>query len=59
VSISPTFYAQLLRQKPFATKKQTQIVSISKLCKELWYEKAALKILVKLKVIPKLSVWLL
>jgi hypothetical protein len=26
-SISPTFYAQLLRQNPFAKKLQTQIVS--------------------------------
>jgi len=28
VSISPTFYEQLLRQNPFAKKLQTQIVSI-------------------------------
>jgi hypothetical protein len=27
VSISPTFYEQLLRQNPFAEKLQTQIVS--------------------------------
>ncbi len=27
VSISPTFYEQLLRQNPFAKKIQTQIVS--------------------------------
>jgi hypothetical protein len=27
VSISPTFYEQLLRQNPFAKKLQTQIVS--------------------------------
>ncbi len=27
VSISPTFYEQLLRQDPFAKKIQTQIVS--------------------------------
>ncbi len=27
VSISPTFYQQLLRQNPFAKKLQTQIVS--------------------------------
>ena len=27
VSISPTFYKQLLRQNPFAKKLQTQIVS--------------------------------
>jgi hypothetical protein len=28
VSISPTFYEQLLRQNPFAKKLQAQIVSI-------------------------------
>jgi hypothetical protein len=38
VSISPTFYEQLLRQNPFAKKLQTQIVSTQKLCKELWYD---------------------
>jgi hypothetical protein len=27
VSISPTFYEQLLRQNPFAKKLQTQILS--------------------------------
>jgi hypothetical protein len=27
VSISPTFYEQILRQNPFAEKLQTQIVS--------------------------------
>jgi hypothetical protein len=27
VSISPTFYEQLLRQNPFAKKLQTQIVT--------------------------------
>ena len=27
VSISPTFYEQLLRQNPFAKKLQTQIIS--------------------------------
>jgi hypothetical protein len=48
VSISPTFYEQLLCQNPFAKKLQTQIVSTSKLRKKLLYEKAALKILVKL-----------
>jgi hypothetical protein len=53
VSISPTFYEQLLRQNPFAKKLQTQLVSTNKVCKELWYEKAAGKILVKLIVIPK------
>jgi hypothetical protein len=59
VSISPTFYEQLLRQDPFAKKLQTQIVSTQKLRKELWYEKAAHKILVKLTVIPKLFTQLL
>jgi hypothetical protein len=48
VSISPTFYEQLLRQNPFAKKLQTQIVSGEKLGKKLLYEKAARKILVKL-----------
>jgi hypothetical protein len=28
VSISPTFYEQILRQNPFAKKLQTKIVSI-------------------------------
>jgi hypothetical protein len=41
VSISPTFYEQLLRQNPFAKKLETQIVSTTRLRKELWYEKAA------------------
>jgi len=44
VSISPTFYEQLLRQNPFAKNLQTQIVSTKKVRKELWYEKAACKI---------------
>jgi len=47
VSISPTFYEQLLRKNPFAKKLVTQIVSTLRLYKELWYEKAAHKILVK------------
>jgi hypothetical protein len=46
VSISPTFYEQLLCRNPFAKKLQTQIVSTLKVNKELWYEKAASKILV-------------
>jgi hypothetical protein len=41
VSISPTFYEQLLHQNPFAKKLETQIVSTSRLREELWYEKAA------------------
>ena len=48
VSISPTFYEQLLHQNPFAKKLQTQIVSTEKLCMKLLYEKAARKILAKL-----------
>ncbi len=48
MSISPTFYEQLLRQNPFAKKLQAQIVSTLMLRKELLYEKAAHKILVKL-----------
>jgi hypothetical protein len=48
VSISPTFYEQLLRQNPFAKKIQTQIASTLKLRKKLSYKKAAHKILVKL-----------
>jgi hypothetical protein len=39
VSISPTFYEQLLHQIPFAKKLQTQFSSIQKVRKELWYEK--------------------
>ena len=46
VSISPTFYEQLLRQSPFAKKLQTQIVSTLKVRKQLWYEIAAHKVLV-------------
>jgi hypothetical protein len=48
VSISPTFYEQLLCQYPFVKKLQTQIVSTEKLHKKLSYENAARKILVKL-----------
>jgi hypothetical protein len=48
VSISPTFYKQLLFQNPFAKKLHTQIVSTEKLHKKLSYEKAPCKILVKL-----------
>ncbi len=48
MSISPTFYEQLLRLNPFAKKLQTQIVSTEKLRKKLTYAKAARKILVKL-----------
>jgi hypothetical protein len=59
VSISSTFYEQLLRPNPYAKKLQTQIVSTQKVRKELWYEKAACKILVKLIVIPKFFAQLL
>ncbi len=57
LSISPTFYEQLLRQNPFAKKLQTQIVSTLNLHRKLSYEKAACKILVKLtpEVVPELS----
>ncbi len=48
VSISPTFYEQLLCQNPFAKKLQTQIVSTSNRHKKLSYDKAAHKIFVKL-----------
>jgi hypothetical protein len=48
VSISLTFYEQLLCQNPFTKKLQTQIVSTLKLRKNLLYKKAARKILVKL-----------
>jgi hypothetical protein len=48
VSISPTFYEQLLCPNPFAKKLQTQIVSTQRLYKKLLHEKAACKILVKL-----------
>jgi hypothetical protein len=41
LSISPTFYEQLLRQNPFAKKLQTQIVSTLNLRRKLSYEKAA------------------
>ncbi len=34
VSISPTFYKQLLRQNPFAQNLQTKILSTEKLCKK-------------------------
>jgi hypothetical protein len=59
VSISPTFYEQLFRQNPFAKKLQTQIVSTLKVHKELWYEKASCRILVRLTVTPKFFAQLL
>jgi hypothetical protein len=59
VSISPTFYEQLLRQNPFAKKLQTQIVSTLKVRKQLWNEIAAHKILVTLTVTPKFFAQLL
>jgi hypothetical protein len=42
-----------------AKKLQTQIVSTLKVRKELWYEKAACNVLLKLTVIPKFSAQLL
>jgi hypothetical protein len=48
VSISPTFYEQLLRPNPFAKKLQTQIVSTKSCTKKHLYEKDAHKMLVKL-----------
>ncbi len=47
-SISPMFYAQLLRQQSWASKVQTLSVSIKKLCMQLTYVKAARRMLVKL-----------
>ncbi len=46
--ISPTFYEQLLHQNPFTKNLQTQIVSMLKLRKKLFYKKADPKILLKL-----------
>jgi len=40
VSISPTFYEQLLRQNPFAKKLQAQIVSTQKLRKKTFIRKS-------------------
>jgi hypothetical protein len=48
VSISPTFYEQILHQNPFAKKFQTQIQTHKSCAKKLSYENAAHKILVKL-----------
>jgi hypothetical protein len=39
VSISPTFYEQLLRQNPFAEKLQTQIVSTLKAAQKTFVRK--------------------
>ncbi len=47
-SISPTFYAQLLRQQSCASKVQTLSVSIKKLHAQLTYVKAERRTLVKL-----------
>jgi hypothetical protein len=47
VSISSTFYEQLLCPNPFAKKLQALNVSTCKLRKKLLYEKAAHKMLVK------------
>jgi hypothetical protein len=49
VSISPTFYEQLLRQNPFCQKiTNANCKYIKAVQKKLLYEKAAYKILVKL-----------
>jgi hypothetical protein len=48
MSISPTFYEQLLHPNPFTKKLQTQIVNNIKAVQKTTYKKAALKILVKL-----------
>ena len=48
VSISPTFYKQLLCQFPFAKKVQTWALSTKKLLERILYKKAARKMLVKL-----------
>jgi hypothetical protein len=47
-SISPTFYARLLRKFSYAQKVQTLYVSTKKLRMKLRYEKATRKMLVKL-----------
>jgi hypothetical protein len=48
-----------LCQNPFAKKLQTQIVGTEKVRKELWNEKAACKIYVKLTVMPRFFAQLL
>ncbi len=42
VSISPTFYEQLLRQNPFAKKLQTQILSTLKAAQKTFVQKSCL-----------------
>jgi len=48
VSMSPTFYEQLLCQYSFTEKLQSQTVGRKKLSKTLLYKKAAHKLLVNL-----------
>ena len=47
MSISSTFYEQVLAKLPFAKKLQAQTVRTGKLQKTLSYEKAAHKMLLK------------
>ena len=54
LSISPTFYEQLLRKFTFAKKIQTLDISIKKLLVRLSFEKTARKMLVKL---PPAALW--
>jgi len=51
VSISSTFYKQLLRQYSFAKKLQNQTVIREKLLKALLREKGAHKMLMKLTTV--------
>ena len=55
VSISPTFFGQLLRWFPFAKKLQKQTVSTEKFRKTLKFKNDARKMLMKLT--PGLFVW--
>jgi len=48
VSISSTFYTQLLRRYSFAKKLQSQAVMIEKMRKAILYEKGVSKMLMKL-----------
>ena len=50
MSISATFYVQLLRQYSFAKKIKTQTVSREKLFETLLFEKASRKMLVILTI---------
>jgi len=48
LTISSTFYEQLLRRYSFAKKLQSQTVTREKLCESLSYEKVLRKMLVNL-----------